>query len=67
MAVLDLDMAVLDTADGAAMAAGATVDTDAVANPEYHIVTLKHHDKLSYLFLFFLKFNTKFEIVFYPK
>jgi hypothetical protein len=37
----------------AAMAAGATVDTDAVANPEYHIVTLKHHDKLIYFFYFF--------------
>jgi hypothetical protein len=36
-----------------AHAAGATVDTDAVANPEYHIVTLMHHEKLISFFIFY--------------
>jgi hypothetical protein len=36
------------------MAAGATVDTDTVANPEVHSVTLKHHDKLISFFIFYL-------------
>jgi hypothetical protein len=37
-----------------AMASGATVDTDAVANPENHSVTLTHHDRLISFFIFYL-------------
>jgi hypothetical protein len=36
------------------MAATATVDTNAVANPEEHSVTLTHHDKLIYFSIFYL-------------